>query len=94
MYDGQSLTVSGTISAKITNRWTGQVDQPFDVVFFEDLDRDGSYNAGVDRTLGSATISDPMLPGESRAISAAISGEVQFVENAIWAMVDAARRDR
>ncbi|NLX54539.1 MAG: hypothetical protein GXY58_05455, partial [Planctomycetaceae bacterium] len=89
VYDGQTLTVAGTISAKITNRWTGEVDHPFEVVFFEDLDGDEVYSAGVDRTLGSVTISEPMSRGESRTISATISSEVQFVENAIWAMVDA-----
>ena len=41
-FDGQLLTVSGTVTAHIENTGTGNVNQPFDVLFFEDRDYDQS----------------------------------------------------
>ncbi|MHB0960422.1 MAG: putative Ig domain-containing protein [Pirellulaceae bacterium] len=88
VYDGQLLWVSGTISATIANLGSAEVHEPFEVLFYEDRDRDRAYSAQVDQRLGSVLISDPLAPAESRVITAPISGSVQFLGNVVWGMVD------
>ncbi len=87
VYDRQALTVSGTITARVTNRG-GDVAAPWDVLFFEDLNGNSAYDAAVDNTLGGVSVQAPLSGGGSVAVSAEISGQVQFAGNIIWAMVD------
>ena len=65
VYDGQSLSVSGEISATISNVGSADVLQAFDVVIFEDLDLDGVYDMSVDNVLGTIAITGPLAAGES-----------------------------
>ena len=87
-YDGQLLGVSGTISAVVTNDSPTEVTQPFDVLFFEDVDRDGTYDKTIDTPLGSTAVTEELAAGASIALSAVLSGPVQFVDNIIWGFVD------
>ncbi|MEM7392398.1 MAG: FG-GAP-like repeat-containing protein, partial [Verrucomicrobiota bacterium] len=88
IYDGQALTVSGTISAIVTNIAQEDVVTPFDVLYFEDLNTNLMFDAGVDNVLGSAAVAGPLPSGASVTVPAPIAGVVQFSENRIWAYVD------
>lgn len=47
-FDGQALTVSGNITAEITNHGPEGIVVPYDVLFFEDVNFNKSYDAAVD----------------------------------------------
>ncbi len=87
VYDGQQLSVAGTISARITNEGSADVINPFDVLFFEDLDGDRNYTAAVDNALGGAVVGG-LSTGQSVPVSAQLSGHMAFVGNVIWGFVD------
>ncbi|MCA9321697.1 MAG: hypothetical protein KDB53_13230, partial [Planctomycetes bacterium] len=50
--DAQALTTSGTVTASIQNLGVSGA-AAFDVVLFEDLDFNGAYSAGIDRTFAT-----------------------------------------
>ncbi len=86
VYDGQTLSVSGTVMALATNRGRA-ASPPSDVLFFEDINGNDAYDASVDRPLGSTSIAS--LPaGGMTFVTATISGDVCFAGNTIWAVVD------
>lgn len=88
IYDGQLLTASGIATATVTNQGPGQVDGPFDVLFFEDRNLNGAYDSGIDGILGTTTVTNSLLPGQGLTISATLGGAILFPENTIWAFVD------
>jgi RHS repeat-associated protein len=88
VYDGQWLTVSGTISATVENQGPGTVSTPFTVTFFEDLNRNSAFDAALDNVLGSTMLATPMPAGHTASAAAPLSGRVQFAGDVIWAMVD------
>ncbi|MHB8954831.1 MAG: putative Ig domain-containing protein [Pirellulaceae bacterium] len=88
IYDGQSLTVSGTISATVRNDGPDAVDDSFSVLFFEDRNLNGKYDASLDGVLGRAEISQPLLSDQDITIIAQMSARVAFSGNAVWACAD------
>ena len=89
-YDGQALTVVGSISANIINTGHFDIDDPIDVVFFEDTNYDGAFSADEDNVLGQTVVPGPLLQGESAIVWADIAGSVRFNRNIIWAITDSA----
>ena len=87
-YDGQGLTVSGQVSARIANLGSGDNTQAFDVLFFEDRNLTGVYEETPDRLLGVTTVADGLPSGQSMTVTSDLSGDVQFVENVVWGFVD------
>ena len=77
-FDGQAMTVSGEVTASVTNAGPGAITTPFTVLFFEDIDYNSVYDAGTDTMLGSIMVSDPLPAGQSLAVSTTLSGTVQF----------------
>ena len=88
VYDGQALTVSGQVSAKIGNTGDASVSSPFQVLFFEDLDGVDGFDPAGDNPLGSAQVNATLAQGESLAITAQLLGQVQFVGNVVWGFID------
>ncbi|MCP4252153.1 MAG: PKD domain-containing protein [Candidatus Scalindua sp.] len=88
VFDGQALTVSGDVTAEITNNGPDGIVIPFDVLFFEDLDFNGSYDIAIDNVLGSTTVTDPLPSGGSLSVTALLSGNVRFSEVQISGFVD------
>lgn len=90
-YDRQLLTVSGEVTATVTNLGNSETPSAFDVVFFEDLNGNQSYEPDVDNTLGETLALGRLtnfLPGNSAEVSAVLSGNIQFSETMIYAFVD------
>uniref|UniRef100_UPI00356A1B7A CARDB domain-containing protein n=1 Tax=Stieleria sp. TaxID=2795976 RepID=UPI00356A1B7A len=87
-YDSQNLTVQGEITATVTNVGPIDVTGAIEVAFFEDANLDGLFDASVDNLLGSAIVTGPLASGASTPVSATLSGDVQFVDNVIWGVVD------
>ncbi|OQZ02353.1 MAG: hypothetical protein B6D35_01240, partial [Candidatus Brocadia sp. UTAMX2] len=92
VFDGQALTVSGNITARITNNGPEGVVIPVDVLFFEDVDFNGAYDANIDNVLGMANVTEPLSAGASVAVTAALSGTVRFSGAPIWGFVDSENR--
>jgi RHS repeat-associated protein len=84
--DGQTLEVSGTVSATITNLGQGPAARPFTVTFFEDLNLSGALDAG-DTVLGSTSLAS-LDASASSAVSAPVSGHVSFAGNSVYAFAD------
>ncbi|KAB2833463.1 MAG: hypothetical protein F9K48_08360, partial [Candidatus Brocadia sp.] len=91
-FAGQALTVSGNISAEITNNGPEGIVVPYDVLFFEDIDFNRSYDAAVDNVLGSVNVVEPLSAAASVTVTAALSGSVRFSGAPIWGYVDSEKR--
>ncbi|MBV6465470.1 MAG: hypothetical protein PGMFKBFP_00747 [Anaerolineales bacterium] len=91
-FDGQALTVSGTITANITNNGPEGVVIPVDVLFFEDIDFNGAYDANIDNALGRANVAEPLSAVAAVAVTAILSGTVRFSGAPIWGFVDSENR--
>ena len=89
-YDGQRLTVSGLVTAKVTNSGPDAVAAVFEVMFFQDVDRNQFFDASIDGILGVATVSGTLQADESLPVTAQLSGPVQFAGNVLWGFVDSA----
>ncbi len=86
-YDPLSLAVSGTVSATVANVDLLPVSSSFTVAFFEDRNRSGAYEPGVDLLLGS--VNQAGLGATGRAtVSAPLSGTLLFAGNLVHAFVD------
>ena len=88
VFDGQGLTVSGDISAILTNLGRHDVNTPFEVLFFEDRNDNGNYDLSIDNILGFTNVTTSLHRGESITVTADMSGSVLFSENLIWGFVD------
>lgn len=88
LFDGQQLTVSGAISAKIENRGAQTGLDPFHVLFFEDRNDNSGYDPGMDNVLGTSTVAAPLAAGASATVTATLDGPVLFSGNRIWAFAD------
>jgi hypothetical protein len=84
--DGNTLTVSGTASAAVTNQG-GTTEQGFAVTFFEDRDGNGTLDPAVDGVLGVGTHTG-IATGETVSVEAAVSGTVEFAFNVTYAFAD------
>lgn len=87
-YDGQLLTVSGTISATVVNRGADDIFQPYEVTFFEDTDGNEAFSPDADTILGTEWVTEPIAGNSTRIITSELSGEVLFSENVVWAFID------
>jgi hypothetical protein len=83
---GNTLTVSGTATADLTNLG-GQFTKTFTVAFFEDRDGDGAYDALADNLLGTTTRAG-LGAGETVTVAASVSGQVEFAGNLVHAWAD------
>ncbi len=88
--DGSTLTISGTLSATVRNQGEQSVAGPFDVVFFEDANANGTYEASVDLVLGTGLVdvATSLDVGASVSAAATASGSVLFAGNLIYAFAD------
>ena len=87
-YDPQRLTVQGLVSVDVTNLGEGSVNDPFSVLFFEDLDLDQAYTPGVDQALQTIVVDQALASGLSTTALVAIDSSASFAGAPIWAWVD------
>ena len=88
VYGSQNLQVTGEIFVDVVRSIGTEPSDPFQVYFFEDTDIDNVYTVGTDTLLGSGLVSDSIALGESVAVSAQVSGSVQFAGAPVKAFVD------
>ncbi|WP_250565987.1 DUF4114 domain-containing protein, partial [Adonisia turfae] len=86
--NGQTLALTGSASAEITNNGNNNLTQPFDVLFFEDTNANQTYDQDIDNVLGSTTITAPLAAGASQTVTADLAGTVSFLGVPIWGFVD------
>lgn len=86
--DAQRLSVSGAIAVTVTN--AGHAPQPREAraIAFVDVDRDGRFDAAVDRQLGQATLTTSLQPAQSITLDIAVSGTLPFRDAPIHVWID------
>jgi hypothetical protein len=82
-----TLQVSGTLSATISNVGTVAVTQPFDVIFFDDVNDNAQWDAGVDTILAQTTLNE-LEATTNRVVQLSASGQVRFAGDLIYVYVD------
>jgi hypothetical protein len=82
----RTLAVSGTLAVEIQNSGDGFF-QPFTVTFFEDINGNELWDTGIDTVLAQGQNSG-LSANSSIVVSAPASGQVSFVGNIVYAMVD------
>ena len=85
--DGQTLTVSGSLSAEITNIGSEGASRPFKIIFFEDRNGNGNFDEATDILLGS-TIQNDLPAGAAVTVTLSASGQFLFTGNLVYAFVD------
>ncbi len=88
VYDGQSLAVSGTVTALIANIGNSDITAPLEVLFFEDTDYDSLFTESIDSLLGMTTVAGPILAGQRLTVVAELAGVMTFGGNFVWGFVD------
>ncbi|NEQ97459.1 MAG: hypothetical protein F6K30_12165 [Cyanothece sp. SIO2G6] len=87
-FHGQTLEVTGSITATIANQGNTAITQPFDVSFFDDVNGNQLFDPGIDLVVGETTILAPLASGESRLITAALDEVASFAGALLWGFVD------
>ncbi|MCP4129068.1 MAG: PKD domain-containing protein, partial [Gammaproteobacteria bacterium] len=87
-YNPQTLAISGTADVEIHNNGTTAVNSSYEIVLFEDINKNELFDSGIDTLLGSGTA--PSGHGQDASITVAVevSGSVKFAENLVFAFVD------
>jgi subtilase family serine protease len=88
--DSQTLAISGTAQVTFRNKGDEKIEGPFDVLVFEDTDRDGRYTEGVDTALGVESNNLPLWPNGANMVVVPLSGTVRFLNAPLSALVDSA----
>ena len=86
--NGQSLALTGAVTATVTNESNLDVIQPFDILFFEDTNANQTYDQGTDNVLGETSVTNPLASGDSQQVTAELAGTVSFSGVSIWGFVD------
>jgi hypothetical protein len=87
-FDGQQLTVTGDVSAEVSNQGSGTLSESFEVLFFEDSNHNATYDEGIDNVLGRTTVTETLAAGATTTVTATLDGVVSFAGVPIWAFVD------
>ncbi len=82
----QTLEARGQLIAEVVSPI--RVNDPVNVVFFEDANANQAYDAGIDNALGTAELSE-VNPGTTARASLNVSSFALFPDNVIFAVVDA-----
>ncbi|MCA8977883.1 MAG: VCBS repeat-containing protein [Planctomycetes bacterium] len=84
--DWQDLQILGNVGAAVSNLGTA-ASGPCTLLFFEDSNGNGTYDAGTDVVFGQAAV-PAVAGGQQVVVSAALSGPVRFRDDLLFAMVD------
>lgn len=86
--DPQSLSVSGEVHAIVINKGLAPADRAVELLAFEDRNRNGRYDPGIDPLLGKATLSAILAVGDSATVSIPVNGSLLFRDAPIHVWVD------
>ncbi|WP_162250705.1 carboxypeptidase regulatory-like domain-containing protein [Pelomonas sp. Root1217] len=89
--DPQSLLLSGAVQTTVVNQGLAPTDRAVTLLAFEDRNRNGRYDAGVDVVLGRAAMQDALAVGASATVSVPVSGSLLFRDAPIHVWVDSAQ---
>ena len=86
----QTLKLTGQVAVTLQN--LGSVDVPAGVkmLAFQDTNKNGIYDAGVDQVLGSLTMADPLASGKTVVLQVPVQGTMPFRDApiSVWADSD------
>lgn len=88
---GQTLQVSGTVSAEVSNGGALTAAPGALVTAYYDKNANRTFDPGVDQRLGEARLDAPLYPGQTRTVNIDVHGEAVFSGDIIFVMVDADR---
>ncbi|MCP4702093.1 MAG: hypothetical protein GY862_35325, partial [Gammaproteobacteria bacterium] len=85
--DAQTLLLSGTLTATVKNGGGAPAPANISLKAFFDINLNGTYEAGLDISLGDAFIENALAAAESTAIDIAVSGQMPFRDAplTVWA---------
>jgi hypothetical protein len=86
--DCQTLEVSGTVTATVENIGDAATGSGFTVLFFEDSNDNGTYEAGADLFLGGDVIAGSLDSGDETTASVLVDYTITFAGNLIYAFAD------
>lgn len=89
--DPQSLILSGTAQLTVRNNGVGYFEAGYEVVLFEDTDRDNTYSE-ADSVLGWHTVAQLHNGGDNLDLAIELDTQVAFRDNLVHAFVDSGRR--
>ncbi|MEJ2453891.1 MAG: carboxypeptidase regulatory-like domain-containing protein [Candidatus Thiodiazotropha sp.] len=84
----QTLQVRGSVRITVANIGVADVISPAIVSIFEDTNKNGTYDVGVDNNLGTTTTPSGLPRDGSLSMEIPLNGEISFRDNHIYAMVD------
>ncbi|MCA9888991.1 MAG: hypothetical protein KC546_11495, partial [Anaerolineae bacterium] len=87
MTDLDTLAVSGSIGLDVTNSGSADINNDFDIIFYEDLNGNQTYEAKSDLLLSTVTQSG-LAAGETVTIDAPAGGRMRFAGDLVHAFVD------
>ncbi len=85
-----SLQSGGFVRLVVTNQGRSAVADSFQIVIFEDKNKDQRYAHDTDLYLGGTSVEIPLAAGDTLALNIAVSGGLTFNGNRISAAVDQA----
>ncbi len=89
--DSHTLTVSGHVSANVENQGTSAAVGSIDVLAFYDADQDGTYDAGVDLSLGQGATTTDLGVGDSELVTIDVQGDMPYRDAPVSIFVDRAQ---
>ena len=88
--DLDTLTISGTVLASITNNGTLSASGSFDLTAYYDADNSGSYTANQDILLGTMSYSSGLNAGTTSTVQIPVTGNILFRDAPVSVWVDSA----
>ncbi len=89
--DPQTLALSGTLTATVSNLGTATAPSGIDLLAFQDNNLNGAYDSGADTVLGRTTLSTEITVGGEAAASVPIQGSLSFLDAPIQLWIDSAK---
>jgi len=86
--DPQTLAVSGSVNATLANIGAVGVPAGVKVLAFQDTNRNGKYDPGIDQALGSAMLADTLAVMQTTIIQIPVQGVLPFRDAPIHVWAD------
>lgn len=90
--DAQTLQLTGAVQVEIANAGTQSTPSTVDLLAFSDLDRNGRFDASVDKALGQLTLGQSLLPGQTISLQISVAGVLPFRDAPITVVADPAEQ--
>lgn len=90
--DGQTLSVSGSVMILVENAGIQSIDSPFDILVFEDSNKNEMFDPDHDFTLGKFENFGALSAGQKVELEIPVKGQLTFAGNLVYAFVDPQNR--